>query len=82
MHSLCRRHTVPIETLCAHAYISTIRNNAMSVAMTTIKTNHVTSEPHPTDRPPNFSLLLTIAFAAILMVAAISAFQLLEAVIG
>lgn len=44
--------------------------------------NAMTSKTQHTDRPPNFSLLLTIAFAAILMVAAMSAFQLLEAVIG
>jgi hypothetical protein len=35
-----------------------------------------------THRPPNFSLLITIALVAILMVAAISFFQLLEALIG
>jgi hypothetical protein len=35
-----------------------------------------------THKPPNFSLLITIALVAILMVAAMSIFQLLEALIG
>jgi hypothetical protein len=44
--------------------------------------NTMTQKTPSTHRPPNFSLLLTIALVAILMVAAMSIFQLLEALIG
>jgi hypothetical protein len=56
--------------------------NAMLWKSHSILPPHGSDEHAPVRRPPTFSLLLMIALAAIILVASISALQLLDAAMG